>query len=798
MKQMYLAAFLTVFFFSAFSASGQIINFPDSHFKNALVVSSPGNGIAKDIDGNAIAIDANGDGEIEVSEALTVYQLDINTQLITSVAGIENFSNLTLLDCTSNIINDMDLTALGNLQVLKCSNNEMETINITGLTNLDTVRAFSNDLTTVDLSGLTSLTELSLSSNQITSLDASPAVNLESLIVAYGPLNSLTLGSLPNLTYLECVTSNLTSLDVTGCPNLESLLCFDNEITALDLSGMASLEIVNATDNAFDSITLANNTNLQILNVAQSNLTTLDISECPNLTQLSCYDNALETLFLKNGTDEFVDISGNPDLEYICCDEEQFNNILDLIMLFEYDTNLNTYCSFTPGGTFYTVAGNSNYDFNANGCDATDPPVSYLQFDITDGTTSGSFIANNSGAYSIEVPEGSYTITPQVEVPEYFTITPSNLVVNFPTDPSPFAQDFCVVADGVHPDLDVTIIPLEPARPGFDASYRISYSNKGNQVQSGDVTITYLEPLMAYVSSDPVFDSETLNSYTWDFVDLLPFETRTIDIVFTINAPTATPPVDIDDVLVFTADIAPLSGDETPLDNQFVLDQVVVGSFDPNDIRCLQGESISPEAVGGYVHYLIRFENTGTFPAENIVVVDEIDPEFFDVETMRPLNGSHDFVTRVTGQKVEFIFEGIDLPFNDEDNDGFVLFKIETVPGLGLGDSFSNSAEIFFDFNFPIVTNTYTTTIEESLGTAENNFSETISVYPNPSKDILYIAHNNQVEIASIEILDLVGKSVFMETKNTSELDISSLQSGAYFLRVASEKGVEVLQFIKE
>ncbi len=56
--------------------------------------------------------------------------------------------------------------------------------------------------------------------------------------------------------------------------------------------------------------------------------------------------------------------------------------------------------------------------------------------------------------------------------------------------------------------------------------------------------------------------------------------------------------------------------------------------------------------------------------------------------------------------KVEFIFENINLPFDDANNDGFVAFKIKTKSSLVLGDTFSNSANIYFDYNFPIVTNT--------------------------------------------------------------------------------------------
>jgi hypothetical protein len=107
--------------------------------------------------------------------------------------------------------------------------------------------------------------------------------------------------------------------------------------------------------------------------------------------------------------------------------------------------------------------------------------------------------------------------------------------------------------------------------------------------------------------------------------------------------------------------------------------------------------------VGKYVHYKVRFENTGTANAQNIVVNDMIDADKFDVDSLIPLDGSHAFVTRIKGNKVEFLFEGINLPFDDINNDGYLVFKIKAKPTLVLGDTFSSTASIYFDYNFPVV-----------------------------------------------------------------------------------------------
>src|SRR5690554_4725229 len=78
------------------------------------------------------------------------------------------------------------------------------------------------------------------------------------------------------------------------------------------------------------------------------------------------------------------------------------------------------------------------------------------------------------------------------------------------------------------------------------------------------------------------------------------------------NAPTDPEfPLNNGDELNFLATVNPIDDDETAEDNKFILTQYVVNSFDPNDKICLQGTSISPEEVGEFVYYKIRFENTG-------------------------------------------------------------------------------------------------------------------------------------------------------------------------------------------
>ena len=101
--------FILLLLLCSFSLKSQIINIPDTNFKNRLLAADTSNGIARDQEGNYIVIDVNGNNEIEVSEALSVIDLYVDNRSIVSLEGIQYFTNLSLLDCSYNQIVSLDL-----------------------------------------------------------------------------------------------------------------------------------------------------------------------------------------------------------------------------------------------------------------------------------------------------------------------------------------------------------------------------------------------------------------------------------------------------------------------------------------------------------------------------------------------------------------------------------------------------------------------------------------------------------------------------------------------------------------
>ncbi|WP_299518912.1 T9SS type A sorting domain-containing protein, partial [uncultured Flavobacterium sp.] len=517
------------------------------------------------------------------------------------------------------------------------------------------------------------------------------------------------------------------------------------------------------------------------MNLWDGQIQSLDLSNL-DFGSLSIYGfGQLETLNVKNGNTNGYSFAGVPNLRYICANEWEVD-FLNSYLYDEgiYDVNVNSYCSFNPGGEFYIIQGNSKLDLSGTGCDESDIDFPNMKFSITDGTISGSIISNTSGDYFIPVTEGTHTITPVFENPTYFNISPANFAVTFPTETSPFTQNFCITPNGIHQDVEVVIVPLNAAIPGFDASYKLVYKNKGNTVVSGSLSLTFTDNVMDFVSSNPIQSMVEPNILNWNYTDLQPFETREIEVVFNLNSPQESPALNSGEILEFIAIIDPLSGDEMPSDNTSTLNQEVVNSYDPNDKTCLEGSVVSTELIGQYVHYVIRFENTGTFFAQNVVVKDEIDLSKFDLNSLIVLNASHQQWTRINGNKVEFIFENIQLPFPpSEERHGYIAFKIKLRNNLAVGDTFSNFASIYFDYNFPIITEPATTSIE-ALSNPDFEFSNFVKLYPNPTNSILTIESQSIINLKSVEIFNSLGQLIqaIPNENNQLNVDVSNLQVG--------------------
>ncbi|KPH11305.1 hypothetical protein AMQ68_17935 [Chryseobacterium sp. ERMR1:04] len=779
--------------------------------------------------------------------------LDIRKCSFTALS-LPNLPNLKTINCSDNFLTNLDFLNLQALETITCGKNNLTTLVVHDLPNLINFDYSDGQLASVDFQNLPKLKNLSFNNNQLTNLIlaniplieklecnnnllinlnlqnlplkyldcsnnqiSSLAVNnltlLEFLNCAHNQISSLNLTNNNNLGYLDCSYNQLTSLDASMLKDILSAYpvglmdCSHNQLQTLNIAGVHSMNEINFSYNNLTNINLDNISALLGIKGSNNQLTSVDLSKYyhdgyttyTELLDLS--NNNLTTLILKNNITEvtpYTDLSGNPNLHYICCDDVEINDLQALISQYGYNCNINTYCNFTPGGNYNTITGTVKFDETNNGCDTNDEAFQHLKLKVNNGTTTEETFVKNDGKYDFFTQAGDFTVTAEPENPSLYTVTPSTFTTNFADSNNNIStQNICVTKNGNVKDLEVVFAPVTDARPGFDAVYKVIWRNKGNTTLSGSVSINFNNSKMSFLSS-VLPSSISGNQVTFNFTNLKPYANTASEITFNINPPThATNPVHIGDILNFSANITPLSGDANQDDNQFTYNQTVVGSYDPNDITCLEGNTIPLSMVGKYLHYMVNFENTGTAPASNIVVEMEINPDDFDISSLQLQNTSHQSYTKINGNKVEFMMKDINLAAAAHGN---IALKIKSKNNLASGDSVSNKANIYFDYNFPIETNDAVTNIDGATLSSKDITKDktSVNIYPNPTKGDVNITADSKIN--SIEIYDaqgrIVQKQIGINSQHT-KLSIHSAISGVYIFKIITEKEVLMKKIIK-
>lgn len=267
----HLATLLIGISFTVLNAA-ETVYIPDANFKAALI---------------SLGVDVNNDMEIEYDEAEAVTTLDVSSQDISDLTGIEFFINLTVLNCYSNNLTSIDVSNLTALLELRCFDNQLTALDVSQNTQLVKLMCQINQLTALDVSVNTQLTHLYCPNNQLTALDVS---NNTGLLYFYCEANALTSIDISTLTALKEIiihSNELTALDVSNNPALEVLRCQNNAISVLDISANPLLISFKCGGNPLADLNLSQNTALQSFSCSANPLISLDISMNTALTNIA-------------------------------------------------------------------------------------------------------------------------------------------------------------------------------------------------------------------------------------------------------------------------------------------------------------------------------------------------------------------------------------------------------------------------------------------------------------------------------------------------------------------------------
>lgn len=394
------------------------------------------------------------------------------------------------------------------------------------------------------------------------------------------------------------------------------------------------------------------------------------------------------------------------------------------------------------------------------------------------------FITNDSGRYEFVLPYGNYNLSQTSMAIEQ--ICPAGMPVNFDlTQNAPIAN--VELADTVLSALDVQLMHVHTAaRPGF--AYRHTMVVKNLSVDStGQMNLTYVFDSDLQVDSSSHTYAVNGNELTWNLTSLNAFQQHTVHCYFTVNQ-FGTLGTD----LSYSGSVEVTVPELFITNNSFTGFVTVTGSYDPNDKLSMPEGSFVLD-VDSVIDYTIRFQNTGTDTAFTVVVTDTLSANL-DISTLQIGAASHAFDYRLeAGRVLKFTFENILLPdsnVNEPASHGYVGFRIKPIDGLMVGSMISNVANIYFDFNAPVITDPSILMIDGTTQVDERSGLELV-LHPNPTNGLIRILPST-IQVRTLEVFNLTGQLVRQHVFTVNDekvLDLTQLAVGTYFLRAIDIKG---------
>jgi uncharacterized repeat protein (TIGR01451 family) len=717
-------------------------------------------------------------------------QLTHNVEL-TSIAALP--SSLEQFGCylDSQLVNISYFpNTTRSISVFNCSLSSMPPLPIS----LDTLNCRFNNFTAIPVLPPTA-TFLWVSDDHLTSLPTLP------LSLKFLACFNNQLANLPNLPAsletLMCHDNILTSL-----PNLSSslisLYCYNNQISSLP-SLPDSLRSLSCGSNNLTSLPPFPS-HLQYLNCSGNNINNLPnlpemlvVFYCAN-NQISCFPHFPSSIDPTNGMGA-LDISGNP---FTC-----LPNYLPGMhpYLYAYPLCLNDSANSNGCSSANAITGFTYHDMN-NDCSRqlndTGLRNIYLQkydsMGVLVGQTYSSyqsfyaFNTNDTGQYKILLDTLSTPYTYQCLNPG---VDSTVQITSF--NPAAHNVNFNIQCK---PGFDVGVRSIIPSGNVFPGDNHTLMINAGDISQwyglncaagsSGQVQISVSGPV-TYTGfpSIALTPSVSGNTYTYTISD---FANINNSNAFLLNFTTNTN-AQIGDSICVTVSVTPVSGDVNPANNTMHFCYPVRNSHDPN-IKETYPEFVMP-GYDDYFTYTIHFQNSGSAPAQRVVLLDMLDTNLL-AETFELINYSHP--NRVSIQKSSWwiadelmvAFDNImlaDSISDPEGSTGFIQYRIKPKPNLPAGTRILNAASILFDYNAGVSTNESVNEYVLPTGVTILNAKKSINVSPNPGNSIF--SFSNIEPNTRIEIYDLGGRLI--TSTEESNVDFSGKDKGMYIYKVISE-----------
>ncbi len=406
-----------------------------------------------------------------------------------------------------------------------------------------------------------------------------------------------------------------------------------------------------------------------------------------------------------------------------------------------------------------------------------------MEIKITDSQLSRTVFTNNRGFYTSNVPADTYTAESK-DQGIWTSSCPSTVTVNIGDtgiQKVPFFTN-CTSQD-LKIDMSTTVV-----RPGFDVTYFITIVNNGSANSETSTTEITVPNDFTVLDANFEWINNVNNVVTFEIPVLKQNEEIQIELQLNANREMI-----IGNETTLSANILTTSNDCDFDNNSIQYAQTIVGSIDPNEIHVNPIGETNKHFIKStqQLTYKILFQNKGTYEATNVIITDSLDAGL-DISTIASFKSSHNGSVKYTNDGViTWTFLNIGLPFEEEDEEGsngYVEFSISPKANQENEAVIENNADIYFDFNDPIRTNTVFNTISDEYFLNKKNAQ--LIVFPNPNKTFFTLELWTKEIIYNTQILNTMGKIVYNKNESKSLIEINhNWEPGAYLVKVIGEDG---------
>jgi len=813
---------------------------------------------------NTLNCDNNQLTNLDVSNNINLISFNCNYNNLNTL-DVSNNINLAYFVCNHNQLNTIDITNNPDIFSFDCSDNMLSTLDLSGNFNLSTFRCSSNQLTVLDLSNNPNLVILDCKSNLLQTLNLNNNVELKHLYCNGNLLNSLNVDSNINLLSLRCQYNLLNTLNLDNDTALVYLECHNNLLDRLYVKNgnninfstfwvynnpnLYCIEVDDPTWSSSHWFAIDPQTTFGyncLYDIQNPNSITGSVVLDTNCL-LEGNEIGKENVIVKTDPDYFYGITNSMGAYSITTDTGTYvvENIINNPLI----THL------CPSPNYHTV------HFDSLGMDTTGInfynntiACPYLTIDITSDRRRRCFTNNTYVHYCNDGFADEDSVEVYVHLPDYVIFVSANYpytidtLGNYVFDIGTLAQGDCGeihIIDSVACINGITgltqcteawITPPNDCVNNLDTAAYNAWDKSSVMVEGECIADTMISFTitntgdfglgdMQIASEYRIYEDNAL-VYTGSF-QLLGQEELIIDI----PANGLTYRLEADQHPMHPGNSHPNETIEDcgnplnsnglvntmPMDDEDAEVEIdcmeIRDSYDPND------KNVSPEGItannyimpGTSLDYVIRFQNTGTDTAFTVVVVDTLS-EYLDISTFQAGISSHPYELDVRGhgQPVLFFqFFNINLPdsnANEANSHGFVKFKIAPYDTLANGTVVQNTADIYFDYNIPVITNTSQVIISDTViygnpllihDIQKESQVTDIRIYPNPTTGKITVIAEG---IVGIEVMDITGKNLqgFQNLEGLNELDLSKQPKGIYIIKVITDKQTITRKLIKQ